>query len=80
MASTRFVSTLLVFFLLLSASAARVPLATANEAYMQLFRRKLGFNRVEFELYKRRSMKVGSDRVAPGGPDPQHHHIAPISP
>ncbi|OIT28328.1 hypothetical protein A4A49_18960 [Nicotiana attenuata] len=38
---------------------------------------KAGFSLKEIEEYKRRSLKGGSDRVAPGGPDPQHHSLPP---
>ncbi|CAN4105032.1 unnamed protein product [Withania somnifera] len=41
---------------------------------------KAGFSLTEIELYTRRSLiKGSSDRVAPGGPDPQHHSLPPAN-
>ncbi|TMW98713.1 hypothetical protein EJD97_003615 [Solanum chilense] len=40
---------------------------------------KAGFSPTEIEEYTRRSLKGGSDRVAPGGPDPQHHSAPPTN-
>ncbi|KAK4368993.1 hypothetical protein RND71_012785 [Anisodus tanguticus] len=40
---------------------------------------KAGFSLKEIEEYTRRSLKGGSDRVAPGGPDPQHHALPPAA-
>ncbi|KAL7250675.1 hypothetical protein ACSBR1_012657 [Camellia fascicularis] len=41
----------------------------------------LGFDPSKFKLvignYQRLSLTANSDRVAPGGPDPQHHSLPP---
>lgn len=43
----------------------------------QLFLLKLGYDAVTLEKYGRRSLVV--DRVAPGGPNGQHHSLPPSS-
>ncbi|CAN4103262.1 unnamed protein product [Withania somnifera] len=41
---------------------------------------KAGFSLTEIEKYTRRSLiKGASDRVAPGGPDSQHHSLPPAN-
>lgn len=40
---------------------------------------KAGFSQAEIEAYTRRSLKVGGDRVTPGGPDSQHHSFPPAN-
>ncbi|KAL8510908.1 hypothetical protein ACS0TY_017648 [Phlomoides rotata] len=78
MAFSRF--SFLVFFLVVFlATRAHEPFATAKNTDSLLFRRKLGFNKAEFEEFRRRSLNAGYDRVAPGGPDPQHHSLSPAN-
>ncbi|KAG5396710.1 hypothetical protein IGI04_018524 [Brassica rapa subsp. trilocularis] len=36
--------------------------------------RELGFDLSKFKGHNERRFLVNSDRVSPGGPDPQHHH------
>ncbi|CAF1699672.1 BnaC03g17260D [Brassica napus] len=39
----------------------------------QVLLRELGFDLSKFKGYNERRFLVDSDRVSPGGPDPQHH-------
>ncbi|KAF8086546.1 hypothetical protein N665_0622s0038 [Sinapis alba] len=36
--------------------------------------RELGFDLSKFKGHNERRFLMNSDRVSPGGPDPQHHH------
>ncbi|KAG5597209.1 hypothetical protein H5410_038441 [Solanum commersonii] len=40
---------------------------------------KAGFSLTEIEEYMRPSLKGGSDRVVPSGPDPLHHSLPPTN-
>ncbi|KAL8268686.1 hypothetical protein R6Q59_002484 [Mikania micrantha] len=44
-----------------------------NDYSSQLLLRKLGLKVSDLEYYKRRSLGADPARVAPGGPDGQHH-------
>lgn len=50
--------------------------AMPNDNSSQLLLRKLGLKVSDLEYYKRRSLGANTDRVAPGGPDGQHHFAA----
>lgn len=50
-----------------------------NNMNIQLFQSKMGISPAEFEYHKRRSLNAVHDRVAPGGPDPQHHSLPPFN-
>ena len=46
----------------------------------RLLMRKLGLKESDLEYYKRRSLDANPGRVAPGGPDSQHHFASsPLS-
>ncbi|XWS44578.1 hypothetical protein CRYUN_Cryun15aG0058500 [Craigia yunnanensis] len=39
---------------------------------------ELGYDRTKLEYYRQVfALKAGSDRVSPGGPDPEHHSHPP---
>lgn len=44
----------------------------------KLLLHELGFDESKLEEYRRRFLHVGSDRVAPGGPDSHHHSLPPF--
>ncbi|GJW52249.1 proline-rich protein 2-like protein [Tanacetum coccineum] len=50
--------------------------AMQNDDSSQLLLRKLGMKVSDLEYYKRRSLDANPRRVAPGGPDGQHHYAA----
>ncbi|KAL8229849.1 hypothetical protein R6Q57_014749 [Mikania cordata] len=50
-----------------------------NEDSSHLLMRKLRFKVSDLDYYKRRSLGVNADRVAPGGPAGQHHFAGPTS-
>ncbi|KAL0301222.1 UNVERIFIED_CONTAM: hypothetical protein Sradi_6399000 [Sesamum radiatum] len=45
----------------------------------RLMLRRLGFDEPKLEYYRRRAITLDAEttRVAPGGPDPQHHSKTP---
>ncbi|KAK2977928.1 hypothetical protein RJ640_016605 [Escallonia rubra] len=70
-----------ISFALLITSEARTLLrevrAMQEKTDSQLMLREFGFDSFTLEYYRRRSLGASSDRVAPGGPDPQHHSQPP---
>ncbi|KAK3012377.1 hypothetical protein RJ639_012734 [Escallonia herrerae] len=72
---------LTISFALLITSEARTLLrgvqAMQEITDSQLMLRRLPFDCFTLEYYRRRSLGASSDRVAPGGPDPQHHSQPP---
>lgn len=67
----------IIFFVFFITSDANQ--VVQNNASNQLLLRKLGMKVSDLEYYKRRSLGVIPGRLAPGGPDGQHHFAA-ISP
>ncbi|XP_010542729.1 PREDICTED: CLAVATA3/ESR (CLE)-related protein 5-like [Tarenaya hassleriana] len=71
-----FLMLLIVFSGNVFTSRARVlrgdHVRTTNEMDSRILLRKLGFDLSKIKGYEGRVM-VESDRVSPGGPDPQHH-------
>ncbi|KAJ0837462.1 hypothetical protein HanRHA438_Chr16g0778441 [Helianthus annuus] len=61
----------IIFFFLCVTSNANEAMHNDNSS--QLLIRKLGLKVSDLEYYKRRSLGANPDRVAPGGPDGQHH-------
>ncbi|KAK8710071.1 hypothetical protein V6N13_145413 [Hibiscus sabdariffa] len=60
------------FLLLLMTSQARSVLPS------RLLLRELGYDRPKLEHFRQVfASKPGSDRVSPGGPDPEHHSNPP---
>ncbi|KFK31239.1 hypothetical protein AALP_AA6G086500 [Arabis alpina] len=47
--------------------------ATMGNMDSQVLLRELGFDFSKFKGHNERRFLVESDRVSPGGPDPQHH-------
>ncbi|GKC55198.1 CLAVATA3/ESR (CLE)-related protein 6 [Tanacetum coccineum] len=43
----------------------------------QLLLRKLGLKMSDFEYYEKKALGMNPRRVAPGGPDDQHHSVNP---
>lgn len=69
---------LIIFSSPISSTLARILHAdrVSNMGNMdsQTLLRELGFDLSKFKGYNERRFLVDSDRVSPGGPDPQHHH------
>lgn len=49
-----------------------IPVVSTREFGSRLTLGDVGFDELKLEYYRRRAL-VEADRVAPGGPDPQHH-------
>ncbi|XP_018475457.1 CLAVATA3/ESR (CLE)-related protein 6 [Raphanus sativus] len=68
---------LIIFSSPISSTLARILHAdrVSNMGNMdsQTLLRELGFDLSKFKGYNERRFLVDSDRVSPGGPDPQHH-------
>nr|GEU44613.1 hypothetical protein [Tanacetum cinerariifolium] len=64
---------IIIIFLIFSITSNASDQAMQNDYSSQLLLRKLGMKVSDLEYYKRRSLDVNPGRVAPGGPDGQHH-------
>lgn len=72
---------LIIFLIIFSSSflssEARILRAdravTVGNMDSQALLRELGFDLSKFKGYNERRFLVDSERVSPGGPDPQHH-------
>ncbi|CAA7050231.1 unnamed protein product [Microthlaspi erraticum] len=51
----------------------RTATNTVGNMDSQILLRELGFDLSKFNGHNERRFLVDSDRVSPGGPDPQHH-------
>ncbi|KAL7607540.1 hypothetical protein Lser_V15G15497 [Lactuca serriola] len=61
----------IIFVVFCATSYANQEVQTGNSS--QLLLRKLGLKVSDLEYYKRRSLEANPKRLAPGGPDGQHH-------
>lgn len=77
--SIRFSLLLILLLLFANASSLRATRYGSVEAHVKKMidskriLRELGFDLSKMKHYNRRAMDVDKDRVAPGGPDRQHH-------
>ncbi|GKD50511.1 proline-rich protein 2-like protein [Tanacetum coccineum] len=66
----------LIIIFLVFCITSNASQAMRNGDSSQLLLRKLGMKVSDLEYYKRRSLDANPGRVAPGGPDGQHHYAA----
>ncbi|XP_010510245.1 PREDICTED: CLAVATA3/ESR (CLE)-related protein 5 [Camelina sativa] len=68
---------LVIFSSLILSSQARILRAyrasSMSNMDSQVLLRELGFDLSKFKGHNQRRFLVSSDRVSPGGPNPQHH-------
>ncbi|OAY35319.1 hypothetical protein MANES_12G091100v8 [Manihot esculenta] len=64
---------MVALIILVMRSEAKV---TRNELHSRLLLREIGYTESKLE-YHRQIFKQNSDRVSPGGPDPEHHSHPP---
>ncbi|CAN8247571.1 unnamed protein product [Cochlearia groenlandica] len=64
---------LIIFSSLVSSSQARILHATMENMDSQILLHELGFDLSKFKSPNERFL-LDSERVSPGGPDPQHHY------
>ncbi|GJX68929.1 proline-rich protein 2-like protein [Tanacetum coccineum] len=64
---------LIIIIFLVFSITSNASQAIQNDDSSQLLLRKLGMKVSDLEYYKRRSLDANPGRVAPGGPDGQHH-------
>ncbi|KAK5802095.1 hypothetical protein PVK06_029677 [Gossypium arboreum] len=74
LASTSIAFLILFFMLHMSCDARILKIPETHMHSKQLLLLKLGFDLHQLKRYENNSTHVSaSDRVSPGGPDPQHH-------